>query len=124
MIELQANRVGLLQSPRWVIKSNKDLFWNGGGWCVNQRDALLFYELGEAQTVISELMQSLLDAMNTWTYRTIIEIEVKGFDKPTLWSLKKHLRKYHSVSTGLNVDGPEATLIFPKVDWTTLKEIK
>lgn len=124
MIELQANRVGLLQSPRWVIKSNKDLFWSGDGWCPYQKDALLFHELGEAQTVISELMQSLLDAMDTWTYRAIVEIEVKGFDKPTLWSLKKHLRKYHSVSTNLNVDGPKSTLIFPHLNWDTLREIR
>ncbi len=124
MIELQANRVGLLQSPRWVIKSNKDLFWNGHGWCVNQKDALLFYELGDAHNVIAVLMQALLDAMYTWTYRAIVEIEVKGFDKPTLWSLQKHLRDHHSVSTDLNVDGPKSSLIFPNVNWTTLKEIK
>jgi len=124
MIELQANRVGLLQSPRWVIKSNKDLFWNGGGWCPYQKDALLFHELGEAQDVIAELMQALLAAMNTWTYRAIIEVEVKGVEKPTLWSLRKHLQENHSVSTDLNVDGPKSTLIFPHVDWDNLKEVR
>ena len=124
MIELQANRVGSHHAPRWVIKSNKDLFWNGGGWCVNQKDALLFYDLGEAQTVISELMRALLDAMNTWTYRATIEIEVKGVDKPSLWSLRKHLQEHHNVSTDLNVDGPKSTLIFPKVNWDNLKEIR
>ena len=124
MIELQANRVGLLQSPRWVIKSNKDLYWNGGGWCVNQKDALLFHELGEAQEVISELLDALLDAMTTWTYRGTIEIEVKGVEKPTLWSLRKHLREHHNVSTGLNVEGPKSTLIIPKVNWDNLKEVR
>ena len=114
MIELQAIRVG----------PNKDLYWNGGGWCPYQKDALLFHELGEAQKVISELMQALLDAMTTWTYKASIEIEVKGVEKPTLWSLRKHLRKHHSVSTDLNVDGPKSTLIFPNVNWDTLREVR
>ncbi|MEQ8853583.1 hypothetical protein [Gimesia sp.] len=124
MIELQANRVGPNHISRWVIKSNKDLYWNGEGWSPYQKDALLFHELGEAQDVIAELMQALLDAMNTWTYRAIIEIEVKGIEKPTLWSLRKHLREHHSVSTGLNVEGPKSTLIIPKVNWDNLKEIR
>lgn len=124
MIELQANRVGLLQSPRWVIKSNKDLYWNGDGWSPYQHDALLFYELGDAQNVISELMQALLDAMDTWTYRAIIEIEVKGVEKPTLWSLREHLQEHHKVSNDLNVDGPKSTLIFPHLNWDTLREIR
>ena len=122
MIELQANRVGV--TPRWVIKSNKDLYWNGGGWCVNQKDALLFYELGDAQNVIADLMQAFFDAMTTWSYRATIEIEVKGVDKPTLWSLRKHLQEYHNVSTDLNVDGPKSTLIIPKVNWDNLKEVR
>ena len=124
MIELQAIRVGPNNSPRFVLKSNKDLYWNGGGWCPYQKDALLFHELGEAQKVISELMQALLDAMTTWTYKASIEIEVKGVEKPTLWSLRKHLRKHHSVSTDLNVDGPKSTLIFPNVNWDTLREVR
>ncbi len=124
MIELQANRVGPNHISRWIIISNKDLYWNGGGWSPYQHDALLFHELSEAQDVITELMESLLDAMNTWTYKATIEIEVKGFDKPSLWSLRKHLQEHHSVSSDLNVDGPKSTLIFPHLNWDTLREIR
>lgn len=124
MIELHANRIGSHQAPRWIVKSSKELFWTGCGWSPYYTDALLFYELSDAQNVISELMQALLDAMNTWTYRTIVEFEVKGFDKPSLWSLKKHLREHHNVSIDSTVEGPKSSLIFPNVNWATLREIK
>lgn len=124
MIELQANRVGPNHISRWIIKSSKGLFFNGDGWSPFHTDALLFYELSDAHNVIADLMQALLDAMTTWTYQATIEIEVKGFDKPSLWSLKKHLRKHHTLSFDPTVDGPKSTLVFPQVNWDNLKEIK
>ena len=118
MINLYSHQTGLPQAPRWVIKSQKGLFWNGENWSPYGENALLFNDKDEAEEVISELMQALFDAMPVWRYRTEVIIEVKGFVKPKLRSLQKLV--WENITIELDVEG---LITSTHIDLDTMKEI-
>ena len=122
MIQLHSQQVGPTYAPRWVIRTNKDLLWNGYGWTPYGCDALLFHDLEEAEFVVNELMKALFESMPVWKYRADVEVEVFGFIKPTLEDLKDHLWKTESLVLIFDDNGPETTIVLPIVEWDTLNE--
>lgn len=124
MIKLDVFQIGVAYAPRWVIHSNKGLYWNGEGWSPHSTDALLFHDHDEAQKQIDDLLIALFEAMTVWEYRATVELEVRGFVKPSLDSLKEHLCKNHSLDLYFDDSGPEMTFVLPIVKWDTLREAR
>ena len=122
MIELYSQEVGPTYSPRWVIRTNKDLFWNGFDWTPYLDDALLFHNLEEANCIVNELMKALFESMPVWKYTAEVEVEVLGFIKPTLEELKDHLWRTENLALIFDDNGPETTIVLSIVDWDDLEE--
>lgn len=124
MIQLHSFQIGPSHAARWVIKTNKDLYWNGQGWSPYGDDALLFHDCDEADQVINELMKALFESMPVWNYRTHVEVEVYGFVKPTLQSLKDHLWENQTLPLIFDDDGPETSIVLSIVKWDSLREVQ
>jgi hypothetical protein len=122
VIRLHPQKVGPPYARRWVIRTNRDLFWNGESWSPCQEEALLFHVFEEANGVVNELMKALFESMTVWKFKAEVEVGVFGFIKPTLEDLKDHLWKTESLDLIFDDSGPETTIVLPTVSWDTLKE--
>ena len=122
MIQLHSQKVGPPYARRWVIRTNKDFFWDGESWSPYQEKALLFHVVEEADFVVNELMKALFESMPVWKYKAEVEVEVFGFIKPTLEDLKEHLWSKQSLPLIFDDEGPETTIVLSIVKWDTLNE--
>jgi len=122
VIQLHSQEVGPPYAPRWVIRTTRDLFWNGKSWSPYQEESLLFHVVEEADWVVNELMKSLFESMTVWKYKAEVEVGVFGFIKPTLEDLKDHLWMTERLDLIFDDSGPETTIVLPTVSWDTLKE--
>lgn len=124
MIQLHSHQTGPTYAPRWVVRTDKDLFWNGYDWSPYHEEALLFHDAKEADLVVNDLMKSLFESLQIWNYEATVELEVHGSVKPSLEELKDHLWRTQNLILLFYDDGPETSIVLPIVKWDTLKEIQ
>lgn len=124
MIQLHSHQIGPTYAPRWVVRTDKDLFWNGNDWTPSREEALLFHVVEEADWVVNDLMKALFESMPVWNDKAEVEVEVFGFIKPSLEDLKDHLWWTQSLILIFDDDGPETSIVLPIVKWDTLKEVR
>ena len=122
MIELYSCQLGSVDAPRWVIQTNKGLYWDGKSWTPHEDEALLFNDSDETARVISELMTSLYKTMPVWKYKAEVAVEVFGFIKPELKDLEDYLEDTQSLNLTFSSSGPESSIVLCVVVWDTLKE--
>lgn len=122
MIELYSCQLGPVDAPRWVIQTNKGLYWDGKSWTSHEDQALLFNDSDETARVINELMTSLYKTMPVWKYKAEVAVEVFGFIKPELKDLEDYLEDTQSLNLTFSSSGPESSIVLCVVVWDTLKE--
>jgi hypothetical protein len=122
VIELYSCQLGPIDAPRWVIRTNKGLYWDGKSWTPYEDEALLFNDSDETARVINELMKSLYKTMPVWKYKAEVAVEVFGFIKPELKDIQEHLWDTQTLNLDLTTSGPKSTIVLSALLWDTLKE--